>query len=180
MISPDEEEFVEDKLTMDDFDLLKVLGKGSYGKVVQARHKRNCRIYAIKIIKKDGLQKVEIDNTKSECLVLRKLQHPYVVGLKASFQTRDKLYLLMDYIPGGDMYTFLKGRGVNEHLARFFIAELVLALEYVHDNGIVFRDLKTENILLDTDGNIRLTDFGLAKGLEVCLCIHVGCVEMIR
>eukprot|EP01086_Lenisia_limosa_P003756 TRINITY_DN18424_c0_g1_i1.p1 TRINITY_DN18424_c0_g1~~TRINITY_DN18424_c0_g1_i1.p1 ORF type:complete len:589 (-),score=184.56 TRINITY_DN18424_c0_g1_i1:12-1778(-) len=151
-------------ITLDDFQLLKVLGRGTYGKVVQARHLGNRNIYAIKIIKKTSLkEEVEFEHTRSEVKVLRYLRHPFIVGLKSAFQTRDKLYLVLDYVAGGDMYSLLKGQPIDISLARFFIAELVVALEHLHNHKIIYRDLKTENILLTTEGHICLTDFGLVK-----------------
>eukprot|EP00033_Pygsuia_biforma_P002930 GCRY01003230.1.p1 GENE.GCRY01003230.1~~GCRY01003230.1.p1 ORF type:complete len:559 (+),score=153.04 GCRY01003230.1:151-1827(+) len=150
-------------ISLKDFQMLHVLGRGTYGKVILARHRRNGCVYAVKVILKNALKEKEIVNTLAESRVLRNMGHPFIVKLRCALQTEDKLYLIMDYIPGGDLFTFMDGMPVKKEIARFFIAELALALEYIHTHDIVYRDLKTENILIDQDGHIKLADFGLAK-----------------
>jgi len=132
---------------------------------VLALKKDTSRIYAMKILDKSRLVEAdEVEGTKMEKEVLRKVNHPFIVGLKFSFQTTDKLYLILDYVNGGELFTHLRrARKFDESLVRFYAVEIVLALEYLHKCLIVYRDLKPENILITADGHICLTDFGLAK-----------------
>eukprot|EP00127_Corallochytrium_limacisporum_P000168 Clim_evm29s6 gene=Clim_evmTU29s6 len=153
------------KLTIDDFELLKVIGKGSFGKVMQVRKKDTGRIYAMKILKKSQLAaREEIEHTKAERKILAKNTNPFLVGLKFSFQTADKVYLVLDYVNGGELFFHLQNEGTfAEERARFYAAQLLLALEHLHKQDVIYRDLKPENILIDYDGYIALTDFGLCK-----------------
>ncbi|XP_013772600.1 serine/threonine-protein kinase Sgk2-like [Limulus polyphemus] len=149
-----------------DFEFLKVIGKGSFGKVLLAKHKTEGNVYAVKVLqKKIILKKNEKNHIMSERNVLLKnLEHPFLVGLNYSFQTTDKLYFVLDYINGGEVFFHLqRERYFPEPRARFYAAEIVSALGYLHSNGIVYRDLKPENILLDSQGHVVLTDFGLCK-----------------
>ncbi|KAI8907558.1 serine/threonine-protein kinase SCH9 [Powellomyces hirtus] len=152
-------------LTAADFELLKVVGKGSFGKVLQVRKKDTGRIYAMKVlVKKDIVERQEIAHTLSERNVLIQATSPFLVGLKFSFQTPEKLYLVLDYMNGGELFYHLqKETAFSEDRAKFYTCELVLALEHLHKYNIVYRDLKPENILLDSTGHIALTDFGLCK-----------------
>ncbi|XP_061597505.1 serine/threonine-protein kinase Sgk1-like isoform X2 [Cololabis saira] len=153
-----------------DFDYLKIIGKGSFGKVLLARHKETTRYYAVKVLqKKVILKKKEQKHIMAERSVLMKnIQHPFLVGLHFSFQTTDKLYFVLDYVNGGELFYHLqRERMFLEPRARFYAAEIASALGYLHSLHIVYRDLKPENILLDSQGHIVLTDFGLCKeGLE--------------
>ncbi|KNC84042.1 AGC/AKT protein kinase [Sphaeroforma arctica JP610] len=154
------------KLTVDDFDLLMVIGKGSFGKVLQVKKKDTNRIYAMKILKKGHLiERDELEHTKSERAILAKNNNcPFLVGLKFSFQTPEKLYLVLDYINGGELFFHLQNEGTfSENRSRFYASQLVLGLKYLHENDIIYRDLKPENILIDFMGYICLTDFGLCK-----------------
>eukprot|EP00124_Ichthyophonus_hoferi_P001575 Ihof_evm14s85 gene=Ihof_evmTU14s85 len=154
------------KLTIDDFELLKVIGKGSFGKVMQVRKKDTGRVYAMKILTKSHLvERDEVGHTKSERAILASNAHcPFLVGLKFSFQTPEKIYLVLDYINGGELFFHLQNEGVfSENRARFYAAQLVLGLEYLHSMDVIYRDLKPENILVDYTGYIALTDFGLCK-----------------
>ena len=153
------------KLSVDDFELLKVIGKGSFGKVMQVRKKSSNKIYAMKILKKDILLKRrQILHTKTERKILEEIHNPFITGLKYAFQTSTKLYLVMEYFAGGELFFHLKQCGkFTEDRAKFYAAEIMLAIECLHSKCIVYRDLKPENVLLDHDGHIRLTDFGLAK-----------------
>ncbi|TPX34792.1 hypothetical protein SeMB42_g07263 [Synchytrium endobioticum] len=152
-------------LTADDFELLKVVGKGSFGKVLQVRKKDTQRIYAMKVlVKKDIIERREIAHTLSERNVLIRASSPFLVGLKFSFQTPEKLYLVLDYMNGGELFYHLqKETAFSEERAKFYTAELTSALQHLHKYNIVYRDLKPENILLDSNGHIALTDFGLCK-----------------
>lgn len=152
----------------DDFEVLRLLGKGTFGQVFQVKKKDSNRIYAMKILsKKLIVKKKEIAHTIGERNILvRTLAAglPFIVGLKFSFQTVNDLYLVTDYMLGGELFWHLQKEGrFAEDRAKFYIAELVLALEHLHDNDIVYRDLKPENILLDANGHIALCDFGLSK-----------------
>jgi len=159
----------KEKVSVDDFDLLNLLGKGSFGKVMQVRKKDTGRIFAMKVLdKKHILDHGEVQHTRSEKNILQKVHHPFLVNLVYSFQTDDKLYLVMDYVNGGEMFFHLqKDKRFSEERSRFYAAEILLALEHLHANGIIYRDLKPENILFTADGHICLTDFGLCKeGIE--------------
>jgi serine/threonine protein kinase len=152
-------------LSASDFELLKVVGKGSFGKVMQVRKKDTGRIYAMKVlVKKDIVERQEIQHTLSERNVLIQATSPFLVGLKFSFQTPEKLYLVLDYMNGGELFYHLQNEtAFSEERAKFYTAELVLALKHLHKYNIVYRDLKPENILLDSNGHVALTDFGLCK-----------------
>jgi serine/threonine protein kinase len=152
-------------VTIEDFDLLKVIGKGSFGKVMLVRHKATGALLALKTLKKATLlQRNQIAHTKTERKVLQIVAHPFIVNLKAAFQTPDKLYLVTDFAGGGELFFWLKRqKRFSESRARLYAAEMVLALDHLHKQDIVYRDLKPENILLDADGHIKLTDFGLSK-----------------
>ncbi|EGV61913.1 Serine/threonine-protein kinase [Yamadazyma tenuis] len=152
----------------EDFEILRLLGKGTFGKVYQVKKRDNNRIYAMKVLsKKVIVKKKEIAHTIGERNILVRTsaaQSPFIVGLKFSFQTPTDLYLVTDYMSGGELFWHLQKEGrFPEDRAKFYIAELVLALEHLHDNDIVYRDLKPENILLDANGHIVLCDFGLSK-----------------
>jgi serine/threonine protein kinase len=153
------------KVSIDDFDLLTVIGQGSFGKVVTARHKASGNIYAMKILdKKNIVDRGEINHTMSERNILQRIRHPFIMTLHFAFQTADKLYLVMDFVNGGELFYHLQNaRKFTTERARFYAAEIVLGLEHLHKNGIVYRDLKPENLLLDADGHICMTDFGLSK-----------------
>lgn len=149
-----------------DFDFLKVIGKGSFGKVLLAKRKRDGKCYAVKVLqKKVILNRREQKHIMAERNVLLKnVKHPFLVGLHYSFQTADKLYFVLDLVNGGELFFHLqKERTFPEPRAKFYIAEMASALGYLHSLNIVYRDLKPENILLDFQGHIVLTDFGLCK-----------------
>ncbi|RKO96194.1 Pkinase-domain-containing protein, partial [Caulochytrium protostelioides] len=148
-----------------DFEVLKMLGKGNFGKVLQVRKKDTGRIYAMKIlIKKDVVEKREVQHTLSERNVLIQATSPFLVGLKFAFQTPEKLYLVLDFMNGGELFYHLQSEtAFSESRARFYTAELISAIAHLHRYNIIYRDLKPENILLDSNGHIALTDFGLCK-----------------
>jgi len=155
-----------DALSIDSFELLKVIGKGSFGKVMQVRKKDTQRVYALKTIRKANIaaRPGEITHILAERIVLSVVNSPFIVPLKFSFQTPDKLYLGMSFVNGGELFHHLQREGrFDENRSRFYAAELLLALEHLHGFDIVYRDLKPENILLDYTGHIALCDFGLCK-----------------
>uniref|UniRef100_A0A2K5PR42 non-specific serine/threonine protein kinase n=1 Tax=Cebus imitator TaxID=2715852 RepID=A0A2K5PR42_CEBIM len=149
-----------------DFDFLKVIGKGSFGKVLLAKRKLDGKFYAVKVLqKKIVLNRKEQKHIMAERNVLLKnVKHPFLVGLHYSFQTAEKLYFVLDFVNGGELFFHLqRERSFPEHRARFYTAEIASALGYLHSIKIVYRDLKPENILLDSVGHVVLTDFGLCK-----------------
>jgi protein-serine/threonine kinase len=151
-----------------DFQILKLIGKGTFGQVYQVKKKDTRRIYAMKVLsKKVIIQKKEVAHTLGERNILVRTAmtaSPFIVGLKFSFQTPTDLYLVTDYMSGGELFWHLQKEGrFQEARAKFYIAELILALQHLHDHDIVYRDLKPENILLDANGHIALCDFGLSK-----------------
>ncbi|XP_013392365.1 ribosomal protein S6 kinase beta-1 [Lingula anatina] len=152
-----------------DFELLKVLGKGGYGKVFQVRKisgKDAGKIFAMKVLKKATIVRNAKDtaHTKAERSILEAVKNPFIVDLVYAFQTGGKLYLILEYLPGGELFMQLEREGIfMEDTACFYIAEITLALEHLHSTGIIYRDLKPENILLTSTGHIKLTDFGLCK-----------------
>ncbi|KAF4456321.1 AGC AKT kinase [Fusarium albosuccineum] len=151
-----------------DFDILKLIGKGTFGQVYQVRKKDTQRIYAMKVLQKKVIvQKKEVAHTVGERNILVRTamsDSPFIVGLKFSFQTPSELYLVTDYMSGGELFWHLQKEGrFDEKRAKFYIAELILAIQHLHNNDIVYRDLKPENILLDANGHIALCDFGLSK-----------------
>lgn len=154
------------KLGPQDFEFLRVVGQGAFGKVFQVRKRDTGEVFAMKVMRKDRiLERQHGDYVRAERDVLTAVVHPYVVTLRYSFQTRQKLYLVLDFINGGHLFFQLYRAGTfDEGLARLYTAELVLAVAHLHSLGFVHRDLKPENVLLDADGHVRVTDFGLAKG----------------
>lgn len=154
------------KLTPADFEYLKLIGRGTFGRVFQVRKKDTKRIYAMKVLsKKEIALKKEVTHTMGERKILEKsLDCPFLVGLKFSFQSEHELYFVTDYKSGGELFWHLQREGrFTEERARFYIAELVIALGHLHKYDIVYRDLKPENILLDATGHVALCDFGLSK-----------------
>ncbi|KAM6928934.1 serine/threonine-protein kinase Sgk2 isoform 1-T2 [Lycodopsis pacificus] len=153
-----------------DFDFLAVIGKGTFGKVLLAKLKADNKFYAVKVLqKKVILKKKEQKNIMAERNVLLKsLKHPFLVRLHYSFQTPEKLYFVLDYVNGGELFFHLqRERCFSEPRARFYAAEVASSIGYLHSLNIVYRDLKPENILLDFQGHVVLTDFGLCKeGIE--------------
>ncbi|CAG9328953.1 unnamed protein product [Blepharisma stoltei] len=153
------------KLSPDDFQMVKMLGKGSFGKVILVLKKGTEKYYAMKVLKKSVIkEKDQISHTLNERMILEDVRCPFIVPLRFSFQTDEKLYMVMEYMSGGELFFHLKKSGrFTEARARFYAAEIILALECLHSKGIVYRDLKPENVLLGLDGHIKLTDFGLSK-----------------
>ncbi|XP_007898866.1 serine/threonine-protein kinase LATS2 isoform X2 [Callorhinchus milii] len=150
------------------FVKIKTLGVGAFGEVCLAQKVDTNALYAMKTLrKKDVLSRNQVAHVKAERDILAEADNEWVVKLYYSFQDKDSLYFVMDYIPGGDMMSLLIRMGVfQESLARFYIAELTLAIESVHKMGFIHRDIKPDNILIDLDGHIKLTDFGLCTGFR--------------
>ncbi|KAI9137183.1 kinase-like domain-containing protein [Paraphysoderma sedebokerense] len=156
------------KVGIADFDFHCVLGKGNFGKVLLCSHRPTKKLYAIKIIPKSHGPNA-IASAQVESKVLRSIKHPFIVGLHFAFQNQERLYLVMEYVNGGDLYFHLSHeRKFTERRVRFYAAEMLLALQSIHGKGLVYRDLKLENILLSKDGHIKIADFGLCgkEGIE--------------
>uniref|UniRef100_A0A3Q1G634 RAC-beta serine/threonine-protein kinase-like n=1 Tax=Acanthochromis polyacanthus TaxID=80966 RepID=A0A3Q1G634_9TELE len=153
------------KVTMIDFEYLKLLGKGTFGKVILVKEKSTGVHYAMKILRKMVIiAKDEVAHTVTESRVLQNTRHPFLTTLKYAFQTHDRLCFVMEYANGGELFFHLsRERVFTEERARFYGAEIVSALEYLHSRDVVYRDLKLENLMLDKDGHIKITDFGLCK-----------------
>ena len=158
-------EFRAGDINLDCFHIEKLLGKGSFGKVMLVRKKDSGGIYAMKVIKKGLIERYKhVAHTQTEREILGELDHPFLVKLRYAFQTKSKLYMVMDFVNGGELFFHLKrSRQFSVDRARFYAAEILLALEYLHSQGVVYRDLKAENVLLEPSGHIKLTDFGLSK-----------------
>ena len=146
------------------FTILDCLGAGSFGKVFKVRMKSNGEIYAMKVINKRFLMKNnQLRYAITECNVLKQATSPFILTLYYSFQTPENLYMIIDYCPGGDLNFHIIQNLFEEDEARFYIAELILGIEHLHELDIIYRDLKPENILINDDNHIKLADFGLAK-----------------
>ena len=153
------------KINIDDFLVLKVLGRGSFGKVCLVRKKDDARYFALKALNKNGLLKRnQIAHTKTERMILSDIKHPFLVHLEFAFQSETRLYLVLEFMSGGELFYWLRrAKRFTLDRAKLYGAEVLLALEFLHTNNIVYRDLKPENILLDKEGHVKLTDFGLSK-----------------
>lgn len=160
-----EANLVEVSIGPEHFDLLKLIGEGAFGKVILVRNKMNKKLYAMKVISKALLKKKNnVQYMKSERDILTMVEHPFIVKLYFAFQSEKKLFLVMEFLSGGELFYHLRLRGlILENEVRFYLGEIILALEFLHELGIIHRDLKPENLLLRQDGHICLTDFGLAK-----------------
>lgn len=150
---------------IDSFEILKVLGKGAYGKVQLVRLKRTGEIFAMKSLSKQFLAEYQlVERTLTERNVLLAANHPFIVSARYTFQTETKIFMVLDYVPGGELFTRLREEHrFEEDRARLYAAMLILGIDYLHSIGVIHRDLKPENILFDADGYIKLTDFGLVK-----------------
>uniref|UniRef100_A0A673Z5N8 protein kinase C n=1 Tax=Salmo trutta TaxID=8032 RepID=A0A673Z5N8_SALTR len=157
---------LEMALGLGDFDLIRVIGRGSYAKVLLVRLKKNEQIYAMKVVKKELVHDDEdIDWVQTEKHVFEQAStNPFLVGLHSCFQTESRLFLVIEYVNGGDlMFHMQRQRKLPEEHARFYAAEICIALNFLHEKGIIYRDLKLDNVLLDHEGHIKLTDYGMCK-----------------
>ena len=135
--------FFTTKVTVDDFELLNVVGRGSFGKVMQVKKKDTGKIYAMKVLKKKALvARRQVEHTKTERRVLEKINHPFIVSLRFAFQTEAKLYMVLDYFNGGELFFHLRNEHrFSEEKARFYASEIILAIQHLHSSNIVYRDL---------------------------------------
>lgn len=155
-------------VTIDDFQLLSVLGRGTYGKVSLVRHKESGQLFAMKAMSKALLAEDEnIEQIITEKTVLMQNRHPFLVSAHFAFQTDTRVFIILNYVPGGELFTRLREeRMLSEPRTKLIAAELVLALGYLHKKSFIYRDLKPENVLFDEDGHVQLTDFGYTKKLR--------------
>eukprot|EP00834_Sanchytrium_tribonematis_P000788 NODE_15_length_50561_cov_0.608081.p19 type:complete len:332 gc:universal NODE_15_length_50561_cov_0.608081:5414-4419(-) len=164
----------EDDFTYHDFELLNTLGTGTFGRVYLTRIKPSAfakptlspfQYYALKVLQKKTIVKLrQVEHIRNEKMILEKLKHPLIVNLLYHFQSSANLYLIMEYIPGGELFSHLRKAGrFNLSTSVFYAAQLTTALGFLHDHGCIYRDLKPENLLLNSKGNLKLCDFGFAK-----------------
>jgi len=154
------------KVNLNDFELLQTVGIGSFGRVRLCRHKKNSRVYVMKILKKAEIVKQkQVDHVYSEYNILSILNHPFIVELKGvNVQHPQYLYLILEYVPGGELFTLLRNNtNFPVEQAKFYTAHIITIFEYLHSKNIIYRDLKPENILINKNGYLKLTDFGFAK-----------------
>ena len=153
---------------LNDFQIIKVLGRGTFGKVCLVQYKPTKEYFAMKSLKKDVLLDMDqVQSTILEKKILQSLDHPFLVGMIFCFQTEERIYFIMPFIRGGELFQHLRTeKFFKEDKARFYAASMGLALDYLHNHGIVYRDIKPENILIGEDGYLKLIDFGMAKMLK--------------
>ena len=156
-------------VTVYDFEPLTIIGRGAFGEVRIIRHKITNQIYALKKVNKNEMiKKNQVQHVKSERNILALAENPWIVSLSYTFQDEKHLYFIMEYLPGGDLMNVLIKRDIlPENEARFYLAESILAVESVHKLNYIHRDLKPDNILIDSNGHIKLTDFGLCKCSDI-------------
>ncbi|KAL9249443.1 Serine/threonine-protein kinase CBK1-like protein [Drosera capensis] len=156
------------RICVDDFELLTIIGRGAYGEVRLCREKKSGNIYAMKKLKKsEMLSRGQVEHVRAERNLLAEVASHCIVKLYYSFQDAEYLYLVMEYLPGGDMMTLLMREDtLTEDVARFYIAQSVLAIESIHKHNYIHRDIKPDNLLLDKNGHMKLSDFGLCKPLD--------------
>ena len=151
--------------SLDDFELLKMLGKGSFGKVFLVRLVNSDDLYAMKVLKKsEVVRRKQVQHTKTERKVMGSIRHPFIVALEFAFQTRNKLFMVSEFCSGGELFFHLKKRHrFSEEMVRFYSAEIASAIAHLHKHNVVYRDLKPENVLMDAKGHVKITDFGLSR-----------------
>eukprot|EP01012_Entosiphon_sulcatum_P052384 TRINITY_DN71_c0_g1_i1.p1 TRINITY_DN71_c0_g1~~TRINITY_DN71_c0_g1_i1.p1 ORF type:complete len:331 (+),score=89.92 TRINITY_DN71_c0_g1_i1:262-1254(+) len=151
------------KLT--DFEFKETLGTGTFGRVRLCKHKPTGRFFAIKLLKKSEILRMkQVEHIMAERAILSEVKHPFIVNMMTSFQDEKRLYIVLEYVCGGELFTHLRKAGkFPNDVAKFYAAEIILAFEHLHSTNIIYRDLKPENLLLDQGGHVKITDFGFAK-----------------
>lgn len=169
------------KYSLTDFQILRTLGTGSFGRVHLVRSVHNGRYYAIKVMKKEKVVKMkQVEHTNDERRMLKLVHHPFITRMWGTFQDARNLFMVMDFIEGGELFSLLRKSHRFPHpVAKFYAAEMILAIEYLHSQGIIYRDLKPENILLDRSGHTKLTDFGFAKQVSTVTWTLCGTPDYI-
>jgi len=150
---------------LDDFQIIRTLGTGSFGRVHLVQHKETKDFYAMKVLNKAQVVRLkQVEHTINEKKILDQIDHPFLVKMYGTFQDDHNLYMIMEYVVGGELFTYLRrNQRFSVEMSKFYAAEVVCAFEYMHSKNIAYRDLKPENLLLDSDGHIKITDFGFAK-----------------
>ncbi|ORX54978.1 Pkinase-domain-containing protein [Hesseltinella vesiculosa] len=153
------------KLKIADFHIMRTLGTGSFGRVHLIQSRVNGRHYAMKVLKKSEVVRLkQIEHTNNEKHILETVAHPFLVNMWGTFQDDMNLYVVMDYVAGGELFSVLRRmQRFPSNIAKFYAGQVLLAIEYLHSKDIIYRDLKPENLLLDNHGNIKIIDFGFAK-----------------
>ncbi|RKP09664.1 kinase-like domain-containing protein [Thamnocephalis sphaerospora] len=152
-----------------DFHISRTLGTGSFGRVHLVQHRETGVYYAMKVLKKSEVVRLkQVEHIVNEKSILEQTRHPFLVNLLATFQDSVNLYMIMEYVVGGEMFTYLRKFQASRarfpnHVAKFYAAQVVLAFDYLHSLDVIYRDLKPENLLLSESGNVKITDFGFAK-----------------
>jgi serine/threonine protein kinase len=169
------------KVKLEDFDMLEILGTGTFGKVRLCKHRSTNIYFCMKILSKVRVVRLkQADHINNEKNVLNMVQHPFIVKLFSTFKDATNLYLLLEFVPGGELFNYIRRAGrLPNHITRLYAAEIVMAIEHLHQNNILYRDLKPENLLLDEFGHIKLTDFGFSKYVPVRTYSMCGTPEYI-
>lgn len=152
-------------VTKNDFEMISIIGKGSYGKVSLVKKKDTGQLYALKVLKKSEIvRRNQVEHTMTERRILEKIRHPFVTKMDYAFQSDSKLFFVLEYCPGGELFFYLSQIGrFKEDAARFYASNILLALHHLHSQNILYRDLKPENVLVAEDGYVKVADFGLSK-----------------
>ncbi|KAI0740734.1 kinase-like domain-containing protein [Earliella scabrosa] len=167
--------------TLSDFDIQRTLGTGTFGQVHLARSRHNSRLYAVKVLNKSKVVRMkQASHARSEQELLRAVEHPFIVNLWGAFQDSSNLYMVMDFVPGGELFALIRRAGrFPDPVAKFYAAEVALALNYLHGKDIIYRDLKPENILVNSDGHIKIADFGFASRCKTTVWTLCGTSEYL-
>jgi len=164
-----------------DFELERLIGKGGFSRVFSVRNLHNLKVYAMKIIKKSHFSDEAINKFRKEVEVLKAVNHPFILKMNCCFENNDYICIITDIYTGGELfYHICKDHRFSEKKAKFYFVETLLGLEYLHQNKILYRDLKPENILIDSEGHLRVADFGLSKtniGYDTCTNSFCGSPE---